>query len=829
MADSMIQNSISKKPAEQKTTAAKNRMPKPEEYAKLQVGATPYESKGHLVKTPIWKTPVVLVEDTFENIKNVKKCLKGEGNDHKLGQINDLGMQASGLALAGYLATKRALPVRKGMELVGFASFFASMALFPKLFINTPIKALYGFNVDQKCIDSQGRKNNVHRDPQYFASDLYSSEQLDHIGDKMGVDKDMENRQEFVKRKMTMISTQANTLWMLTAGFATPIMSALISSGIEKGLNEAQKQSKTAIINKNIKKLGDNLKNADTIANEKINKKELETLLEANKNKQIGNQFIEQLVKVMDKGNSLKIEEHLKKDLNLIVNHTEINNVAQFLNDITVEVNQPKGNKPFSIKFEKAEIEKALEDKNLNKKQTITADNITAIKKRLHNDLFVPRIQELTDDNLIQKLEDSFNRQIQSRLEKAPTTLNQNKIDNLKSAFEAIENFKIKNNILEEYVSHKIGEKEDSVMAREWNKASTGILKAMGFSDKQLQEMKKSPAKSTEIFTAKMAEIATDDVQYKKVLKKIAMLINGFEQSIIKGSGRKDEKGNLLTFSEEVNEMTGKLYDDFAGKARKSGLNNLADYLVGSEKGARNHLPNCAKKNSILFTENSIVGAKNSLYKVIQGFDIAKKLHANKIDKDVAPMVKHTLLNGSYGDHYVKLDIEVPEVYKKVITNLYNKDFDPATKEVLGLVGSENDKLLTRFEKQIEEVRHHLGNSYNRFKDASKLEFNQEYPGKKINKEGKFINNLGNIVEDADGATKFENIGDLRKQMMSGETLAKFAEKSSENIHNTKTWFKMFGKVAGIAVVAVTLAAPFFFGKIKPAEKKGKREVAHNG
>ena len=35
------------------------------------------------------------------------RAIKGEANDHELGKINDLGMKIGGLAIAGYLMTKK--------------------------------------------------------------------------------------------------------------------------------------------------------------------------------------------------------------------------------------------------------------------------------------------------------------------------------------------------------------------------------------------------------------------------------------------------------------------------------------------------------------------------------------------------------------------------------------------------------------------------------------------------------------------------------------------------------------------------------------------------
>lgn len=826
MTDMMVQNSISQRPSEQRSSSAKSRIPKPADYEKFQIGATPYESKGYLISTPLWKAPVSMVEDTFENIKSIGRGLSGKGNDHELGQTNDIGMKAGGLALAGYLATKRVIPTKKGMEFVGFASFFASMVLFPKLFINSPIKALYGFNVDQKCIDSQGRKNNLHRDPQYFASDLYSSEQLETIGDKMGVDKEMENRQEFVKRKMTKISTQANTMWMLTAGLATPIMGALISSGIEKGLNEAQKAEKTRQVNNKTARLGENLENADAVAQKRFDKKGFEalnTLLKSNNDKNVDDKFINKLVKLLDKSSNLKLENNLRQDLKNLLATNEISDVSEFIGPIEIKVPAKMGStETITHVFSKESIKNALMvGKNLNDNQVINAEEI---KNRL-NGLFIDQTESYSNNrSLSNRLNDAFSQALEAKLNTPSLRLTEEKAAKIKKAFEAMDAFKVKNSVLADYVDHRIGEKEDSVKARQWKKTSEGIMDAMGFSHKELEQIKKAPASARGIMEAKMSELAKEgnEAKYQKAVAKIANLINNFDNVMAKGSREGKD------FKSEVGDMTVKFYDELADKARSSSLNSVADYFAGNGST----LTASAKKNAIESVENSVLGAQSSLYKVVQGLDLFKRLEAEKtLDPKVVEVVKYAIMDGTYGDHFVKLNVEAPENYKKIMGTLFGPDLNQATKDALG----KNENLLTNIKEHMKNLRNQLGNAHYRFKTGHKLDYDQHDPGWKIDKEGFVLDNEGNRISKAlsndevgKRAAKFKDLGDLKKQTMVGETLSKFTQKSAEQMHNTKHWTRLFGGI-GLGVAIVTLASPFFFGKIKAPQKQANKEVSNNG
>ena len=196
----------------------------------------PLKGKGKLKSGNIFMSPKYMFDDFVYSAKAFKHAAQGNANDHELGKLNDLGLLAGGLSIAGYLTTKRYTPMTKGMEFVGLGSFLASMALWPKIAIQLPAYLIHGVNVGKEYEDSFGRTKPFYQDPQFIPWDLYSDEQIDKIGDRLGVPKDIENRRDFVQERMRKLAVQNNTLWMMTAGFATPVMSALMCNALEPHL-----------------------------------------------------------------------------------------------------------------------------------------------------------------------------------------------------------------------------------------------------------------------------------------------------------------------------------------------------------------------------------------------------------------------------------------------------------------------------------------------------------------------------------------------------------------------------------------------------------------
>jgi len=219
----------------------------------------PADGKGHLVNGDLIHMPKEFVRDTVYTTKAFADGVRGKANDHQLGKMNDLGLKIGGLAIATYLMTKKSTPKTKAMEFIGFGAFVASMALWPKIALEIPARIIHGFNFRKQYIDDQGRKKYVSQDPNYIPFDLYKgdkkSEDLDVIGDRLGISRDIQNRHEAIKDDMRKISVQNNTLWMLTAGIATPIMTALACNRAEKYITPVAEKYSNKKVNASIDQL----------------------------------------------------------------------------------------------------------------------------------------------------------------------------------------------------------------------------------------------------------------------------------------------------------------------------------------------------------------------------------------------------------------------------------------------------------------------------------------------------------------------------------------------------------------------------------------------
>ena len=202
----------------------------------------PMKDKGRLLPSKLFDSPIDIAKDLKGDIVSIGKAAKGKANDHELGRINDVAMKAGALGLAAYLCTKNPQKLGKAMEFVGVGTFFGAMALWPKLAIQAPLKARTGVDIHQKYVDSQGRKKMLFQDPQYVLTDLYSREDLDKMGKKLGVNENLPDRDNFIKQRAQKTALQGNTLWMTTA-FATPIISGVACNRLEQPVNAIIEQS----------------------------------------------------------------------------------------------------------------------------------------------------------------------------------------------------------------------------------------------------------------------------------------------------------------------------------------------------------------------------------------------------------------------------------------------------------------------------------------------------------------------------------------------------------------------------------------------------------
>ena len=218
----------------------------------------PLPAEGHLVHDTLLSVPKFWLKDIAYDIKAVKNGLNGKANDHQTGRLNDVGLKLAGIGIATYLASRTTDPRARMMEYVGLGAFLASMSLYPLVAINAPSRMVQGFDIGKEYIDDQGRKKSVYQDGNYIPMDMYRGEyvgeDLDIMGDRMGIPRDIKNRNDLIKEQARKIAIQNNTLWMLGAGVATPVMTALICCGLEKILTPVMERVRNHRYNDKITK-----------------------------------------------------------------------------------------------------------------------------------------------------------------------------------------------------------------------------------------------------------------------------------------------------------------------------------------------------------------------------------------------------------------------------------------------------------------------------------------------------------------------------------------------------------------------------------------------
>lgn len=273
----------------------------------------PQAPKGYLLERKNVVTN--LIEDVAQfgkDIKNTGKAIvTGKSNDHALGKINDLGMKIGAIAIASYLALKKGSAKQKAMEFIGGATFLTTMSLWPKLTVTKPLEKKFGFNIQQEYVDSQGRRKKFFGDNQYQPWDLWSKDKINQVADYMGVPKDLPDREEFTKKKMQKVALQGNTWILLTSGFATPLITALVCRAVENPVE-------SFLINRNLKKAAGKAANIEETvkriladkAFDLFNKQDFRKSLEGYKTRGLDEESLRELTKFLD-----PIEE-LAKDKN---------------------------------------------------------------------------------------------------------------------------------------------------------------------------------------------------------------------------------------------------------------------------------------------------------------------------------------------------------------------------------------------------------------------------------------------------------------------------------------------------------------------------------
>lgn len=770
----------------------------------------PLPPKGHLVKSSIINSPATVSKDIAYDFNSLAKARKGKANDHELGKINDFGMKMGGLVIAGYLMTRKQTPLTKAMELVGLTSFFASMALWPKLALQLPARLIHGFDIRKEYEDSYGRKKMFFQDPQYIPWDLIDDERIQKIGDRMNVPKDIPNRREFIQGKMKKIATQNNTLWMLTAGFATPVMSALMCNLCEKPLNKYLDGKRSNKADKLLVDLGEKYKSYM----DKSVPKDMEKIFAENKGKVINDELINKISEVftrdVDGVTAISVKTDLKNllsDKKFVVDKQLLDNLATKLHSSVPNSSLPSGDRLAELL--KDSMNKGLTEGELNQ---VYYPIMVEIKKSLIKD----GVEDL--DGVLYKLEKEDI--VSSTLKSKPhSVLDEGKIHKLNSLTKTLSDFKAKNAVLDEYIYLKAGAAPETTIANAFNDVTGSIVKILNISDKEITAVRHDRNLTGKLLREKLEAITSNDAEYQKVFRSLADKISQL-----------DSKLQAIDTSANggYEAMVNSIFDETAKNIRKD-MPKTAESLIGKngvENGSLKHIQLSYAKNRLLGVRSSLYRFMNTLdfYKRISTMENIPALHKNmprEVKEELVELCKNIALEGSTSDFMTKFyslrnphpdltdlsNIEVQngkvvnkylgktvkggkvnmpndkDFFKEIIRLLYENDMHPQTMEML------SDTVMS------DGMRHYRREFARDVGDS--LYFAKPY-------------HLAHGTQSsASSYTKFLKVGMTPEQML---------HKTIKETYNTRKWLKMFGGF-GAGLLAVTVLAQFFFGKMKTPER----------
>lgn len=848
MGTNLIQNYIAK-PANQKKPVQQQTSKKPMPNFDIQreldnrTFIKPLHGKGRLLTGNILASPKYTFDNFIYSMKALKHAAQGNANDHELGKINDLGLMGGGLAIASYLSGKRYTPMTKGMEFVGLGAFLASMSLWPKLAIQLPAYLIHGVNVQKEYQDSFGRKKPFYQDPQFIPWDLYSDKQIDKIGDRLGVPKDIPNRRDFIQEKMRKLAVQNNTLWMLTAGIATPVMTALICNATEPYLNNYMNN----IQNKKADTIISNVEKYSEKYQTKHIENKLNTVFALHKNKPIDDNIKEALIDAFTDDLDAVTMESFKKDLKSIIDSGEYNISETTAKNISKNIRQQFEKQGYSKEFIETVIPNEENMVNLFKNNQFIkgtkADSFNKIVKAItlnisqnaieYNKLHpedkedLRHIRNIITSNVTEKhpiFKELY--AIKSRVFDADL------FKTLQKAAQAFDGFRARQLALDEYALLKAGSAPETVIANYWNNVSKDLIKIFGITDKELEKTRFDKNLMGNLLREKIESIVSDKASYEKTMdtlvEKIASLNSQIKPSdmtshMLRGDNPQKDK---TVYEDAVNSV----FKEWSQKINDSGFTRTSKAIAGTGEDEFGS----AKTIQKAFVEERLLGVKSSFYRLINTLDFYRRAAFDpnamkpynqgvprEVMEELIELCKIITLEGHSSDNATK--------FYMLRNPNPAADFSPL--EV------ENGKIKNAHFGKTPNGTTDIPNDKYFYQNAMKFMFGDEMSSEtksileKNNLTGEVTNYRRLVMEKIGGERYFwkprhivSNTGDTGsdiKFLLNGIAPNELIYKTGQQVFNTKKWLKIFGGI-GAGLLGVTVLAQFFLGRLKAPQGGNK-------
>lgn len=845
MGSNLIQNFIDKKPVPVYQQSPQK--PKPDFDIQRELDnrtfIKPLRGKGRLKSGNIFMSPKYAFDDFVYSAKAFKHAAQGNANDHELGKLNDLGLLAGGLSIAGYLTTKRYTPMTKGMEFVGLGTFLASMALWPKIAIQLPAYLIHGVNVGKEYQDSFGRTKPFYQDPQFIPWDLYSDEQIDKIGNRLGVPKDIENRRDFVQERMRKLAVQNNTLWMMTAGFATPVMSALMCNAIEPHL-------KSYLNNKTNKKADELLahldKNSKKVHTDAI-KNKLQRVINIYNDKPVNDELLDSITEIFTEEADSVTSESIKRDIKALIPTDRYSVSEASVKNIVSNLRQKFSENGFSQEFmdavlpDESGLMKVFEE---NKGKSLKAVDFTGITTTVVKDISqkVNEFNRLHPDDaedlelvrsIINDNEESLH-PVNSALKKGYSAVFDSSVQEKLSVWAKLfDNLRADNSVLDQCAVLKTGAAPETVIANYWGDVSgKDLFKMFGITASEFEKVKFDRNLAGNLFREKVEKIVSDKTAYDKLMNtlvgKIAKINEQIKSSDMTTHILKNGDDKSKSLYEETVERVFKRY---AEEMRANGLSHTADALVGKNGDPFGSYMNIQKA----YVEERLLGVKSSFYRLINALDFFKRVAENpngmesvttisrEVKEELIELCKIISLEGHASDHATKF-------YMQRNPHPDAKDFSPL--EV------KDGKIVNKYFGQANQGMVDLPNDKYFYQNGMRYMFDNNMDSQTISvleKNGLLdeVSNYRRIVMEKLGGEHYfvkpnhkirprQDVGSDLKFLLTGIAPDEWFFKSGQQLYNTKKWLKIFGGF-GAGLLGVTVLAQFFLGKMKPPKKAGEK------
>ncbi len=811
----------------------------------------PLPSNGELVRNTIFDMPAQYFKDVKYDFKALKHSLSGSANDHELGCLNDLGMKLGGLGIATYLFSRKGTPLTKVMEFVGLTSFFAAMDIWPKLALQIPAYLVHGFNIRQEYKDNYGTKKPVFLDHQFIPWDLYSDKEIYQIGDRMGVPKDIKNRRDFIQEKMRKVALQNNTMWMLTSGFATPIMSALICNALEKPINKYQ----DAKLNGEAQDLMENFTSEYSKLDFSKNIKKLNGILEANKDKSITPKLFSEILETLSEGLDSETTKALKKDL-------QDNFIKQGydFNDDTLEAIRNACKKEFSsLNLSETDLNKIIPSRqqlsdsmqellknneyvtdftgHIKNVVTILEKNISEFEKAGASREIIEDLEFMTGSMLQSKNIRNNSALVEAFKAVKSAKLTQNIIDNIQNVAGVLRSFKARTVILNKYAYIKAAQAPETILANSWNDLSEGLIKTFGITNEEITKARYDREFVGRLLRDKLEMIVADENLYDSVVDDLQKKLSSLERKTAFGIFDKENKNSENLYLKRVNTT----FDEADSSLKGLGMQNTARKIAGYYDGDTRSL----KDIQLSFITDRVKGVRCSFYRILNTLDmyrrISKMENINAISNDmprvmkeeIVEMCKELLIKGHCADYSVK--------FNHPVDMDLNPEFgsDAEREEFKSQIEVKKGKVVNKFKgkKAAEEL---ADNAYDKkfYEAAMKLMYSETpHPDtlKKITETPFFddfmkyrqeiFNAFGNEKYFAKPyhviANTYSNATNELKFLLLGCAPDEMFTKICSQKYNGNKWLKIFAG-SGAALLGITTLSQFFMGKMNSDKIKEK-------